>query len=120
MKIITKEIEKKLPKLYSQDGKNPAEVRVIIKFFDPSGSWTWYVTEGDKTGQRIVQGAFAGQDDYTFFGYVKGFEGELGYFTLGQLSMAKEGCKGLRYLPIERDLNFGFEHSLNEVMEKDL
>lgn len=114
-KILTKEVKSKLPALYANDGKDAANVPVVVKFFDPTGSWTWYATEGEPTGETIQNGAFAGEEDYKFFGYVKGFEGELGYFTLGQLSIAKVGCKGLQALPIERDIHFG-DKTLAEVM----
>ena len=97
MKLMTKEIEKKLPKLYSQETvKNP---KIIVKFFHPLSSWTWYVTEGERQGE---------DEDFMFFGLVDGFEKELGYFTLKQLEEVK--VKGLG---IERDMYFG-EHYLNE------
>jgi len=96
MKLLTKEIEKKLPKLYSQENeKNP---KIIIKFFHPLSSWTWYVVEGERDPDG----------DILFFGLVDGFEKELGYFTLKQLEEVE--VKGLG---IERDLYFG-EHRLNE------
>jgi Protein of unknown function (DUF2958) len=44
--------------------------------------------------------------DYLFFGLVVGFEKELGYFSLNELKTAKEGLRGLRALPIERDIHF--------------
>ena len=46
MKLLTKELEKKLPSLYEQDGKGD-EAIAYAKFFDPCGSWTWYATEYD-------------------------------------------------------------------------
>lgn len=102
MKLLTKEILKKLPNLLSQDAKKPEEVKVIVKFFDPMGSWTWYATEYD------------GQD--TFFGYVRGMDNELGYFLLSDL----ESIGNSRILGIERDLHFGFNHTLAEVMQRNL
>jgi hypothetical protein len=69
---------------------------VYVKYFDPTGSWTWYALEGEE----------AEEGDFLFFGYVVGFEAELGYFTLGQLKTAKQGITGLQRLPIERDLYF--------------
>ena len=40
MKLLTKEIEKKLPKLYSQEKvENPV---IIVKFFCPWNQWTWF------------------------------------------------------------------------------
>ncbi|MBA7529141.1 hypothetical protein ES705_21333 [subsurface metagenome] len=96
MKLLTKEIEKKIPALYSQEEvKNP---KIVVKFFHPLSSWSWYVTEGEKVGNG----------DWRFFGLVDGFEKELGYFTLKQLEEVK--VKGLG---IERDMYFG-EHWLNE------
>jgi len=108
MKLLTKEIEEKLPKLYSQEDKKPSEVKIVVKFFDPTGSWTWYVTEGEKQENG----------DWLFFGLVDGFDKELGYFTLEQLLTAKEGCRGLQSLPIERDIYFNTETTLKEVMDK--
>jgi hypothetical protein len=111
MKLLTKEIIEKLPKLGAQDSKDPKEVKIIVKFFDPTGSWTWYATEGqpvlDEAGNEI---------DFEFFGYVKGFENELGYFALNELLHAKDGLTGLKAVPIERDLHFGFDHILAEAM----
>ena len=106
MKLLTKEIEKKLPRLYSQDGKDPNDVKVVVKFFDPTGSWTWYATEGERQEDG----------DWRFFGLVDGHEKELGYFTLSELQDAKRGFTGLQALPIERDAHFG-EHTLAEVRE---
>jgi len=108
MKLLTKEIETKLPKLYSQEEKEPKDVKVIVKFFDPTGSWTWYATEGEQQENG----------DWLFFGLVDGFEKELGYFTLSQLLSAKEGVRGLQSLPIERDKWFDTKTTLEEVMNK--
>ena len=88
MKLLTKELIKKFPPLNANDGKDPSEVPIIAKFFDPTGSWTWYATEYD------------GED--MFFGLVNGFEKELGYFSLSEL----QSVKGLLGLGIERDLHF--------------
>ena len=95
MKLMTKEIEKKLPPLYhfETSGKEPV---ATVKFFDPTGSWTWYVTEGQKQDDG----------DWLFWGAVDGFEFEYGYFTLNELKHAKDNCKGIYALPIERDLYF--------------
>ena len=94
MKLLTEELKAKIPALYSQE--NEKDPMVICKFFDPVGSWTWFVTEGEENGDG----------DFEFFGLVIGFEAELGYFTLSQLETAKQGITGLKALPIERDLYF--------------
>ena len=86
MKLLTAKIRKKLPPLYSQDGKGGKAI-AHVKFFTPdSNPWTWFATE------------FDGKD--TFFGLVHGFEKELGYFSLKEL----ESVRGPMGLPIERDL----------------
>jgi len=102
MKLLTKEIEQKIPKLNATENKKPEEIEIIAKFFDPCGSWTWYATEGNREG-----------NDFIFFGFVWGFENELGNFSLREL----EEVKGPLGLGIERDLHFG-KHMLSEAMEK--
>jgi hypothetical protein len=44
MKLLTKEIKAKIPALYTQE--NEKDPIVICNFFDPTGSWTWYVLDG--------------------------------------------------------------------------
>jgi hypothetical protein len=101
MKLLTEELRKQLPPLGVTEDKKPEQIMVVVKFFDPTGSWTWYATE------------FDGKD--TFFGYVRGFENELGYFSLQELKSVK--CPF--GLGIERDLHFG-KHTLAEVMKERL
>ena len=84
MKLLTHEIRKKLPPLYAQDSKGGKAI-AYAKFFTPSSNWTFYATE------------FDGKD--IFFGFVDGFEKELGYFSLSEL----EKVRGPMGLPIERD-----------------
>ena len=43
MKLITDEIKKTLPPLYSQE-HNP-EPQAVLKFFTPWSNWTWYAIE---------------------------------------------------------------------------
>jgi hypothetical protein len=105
MKLLTKELIAKIPALYSQE--NEKDPTVICKFFDPTGSWTWYAMEGEETEYG----------DFLFFGLVFGFEMELGYFTLSQLKTAKQGLSGICALPVERDLYFT-PCSLSEVKKK--
>ena len=104
MKLLTKEIRDKLPKLYANDNKKPEDVKIIVKFFSPVGSWTWYATEGEKQENG----------DYLFFGFVAGDFPDLGYFSLKEL----ESVKLPFGLGIERDLHYGYNHTLAEVMEK--
>ena len=87
MKLTTKDIRQKLPRLYEQDSKG-GEAVVYVKFFTPDSSWTFWATE------------FDGED--TFFGLVDGHERELGYFSLSEL----QKVRGPMGLPIERDLHW--------------
>lgn len=87
MKLITREIQNTLPKLYEQDSKGLNAI-AYVKFFTPDSSWTWYATE------------FDGKD--IFFGLVDGLCKELGYFSMSEL----RSIKGPLGLKIERDLYF--------------
>ena len=86
--LLPPELKRQIPKLYSQD--SAADPIVYAKFSFPAGGWLWFVTEGQTTGR-----------DFTFFGYVIGFESEWGYFTLRELE--EVNIKGL---VIERDESF--------------
>ena len=101
MKLLTKAMRRTMPALYSQQAVE--DPMVPFKFFDPVGSWTWYVIEGRPTPNPDECPGWP-EEDYLFFGLVDGQEAELGYFTLNQLLTCKEGATGLRALPIERDL----------------
>lgn len=94
MQLLTEEIKSVLPELYAQE--NEKDPMVYVKYYDPTSSWTWYATEGEETDNG----------DFLFFGYVIGFDAELGYFTLSQLESAKSSLTGFLALPIERDLYF--------------
>lgn len=87
VKMLTKEIRKRLPELHSQDGKGD-EAIAYVKYFCPWNQWTWFGTEFD--GKQ------------TFFGLVIGNETELGYFNLQEM----ENVRGPLGLKIERDLYF--------------
>ena len=87
MELLTEEIRKQLPPLYSQD-KLGGKAVAYVKFFTPDSSWTWWAIE------------FDGQD--TFFGLVEGHVKELGYFNLSELQKAR----GPLGLPVERDLHW--------------
>jgi hypothetical protein len=96
MKLLPPEIREILPPLYSQDGKGGKAV-AYVKYFTPSSSWTWLVTEGEPVLDESQK-----EVDYKFFGLVFGHEREFGYFLLSEL----EEVRGPMGLPIERDLWF--------------
>jgi hypothetical protein len=95
-----------MPPLYSQEQEHEPDPLVVCMFFDPVGAWTWYATEGSPVDEDGYYDTAKEKVDYLFFGLVVGFVKELGYFSLSELQTAKEGMRGLRALPIERDLHF--------------
>ena len=88
MMLITKEISKMAIKQYPL-GSDMSQM-VVGKFFDPTGSWTWYLMNQDPD-----------DPDY-LWGIVKGFEVEMGSFSLSEL----QSVKGIFGLGIERDKYF--------------
>ncbi len=116
MKLLTAEIKKKLPPLYSMDNEKAEDTPIVVKFFAVS-DWTWYVTEGspiDEDG-KVLKDWDKPYADVLMFGLVRGFESELGYFSLNELQSAR----GPMGLGVERDLYFG-NHMLAEAQEKRL
>ena len=102
--LLPDSLKERMPPLYSQE--NERDPMVICKFFDPVGSWTWYAYEGSPVDEDGFYDTDKEKVDYLFFGYVVGFVPEPGYFSLNQLQNAKRGMRGLRALPIERDVWF--------------
>jgi len=104
MKLLTEELRKKLPPLYSQDGKGGKAI-AYLKFFTPDSGFTWWITEGspikDENGREV---------DFQFFGLVEGQFKELGYVNLSKL----ESVNGPMGLPIERDL-YWKQKTLEEI-----
>lgn len=89
MKLLTKEIKAKAEKQYAF-GNDWEKQKIVAKFFDPCGSWTWYLMNIDPS-----------DGDYCW-GIVKGFEVECGSFSLSEL----QNYRGKFGLGIERDLYF--------------
>lgn len=86
--LIPISILENIPDLYETERSlNPI---CQVKIFTPDAQWTWYIIEISK------------EDKSTCYGYVKGFESELGYFSLKEL----ESIKGALGLGVERDISF--------------
>jgi hypothetical protein len=113
--LLPETLKEKLPTLYSQE--NEEDPTVICKFFDPVGSWTWYAAEGSPVDEDGYYDTDKPKVDFLFFGLVVGNERELGYFSLKELETAKQGLKGMKALPIERDVYFT-PRKLSEVKKK--
>ena len=88
MKLMTKEISEKAQQQYPQG--SDMDQLIVAKFFDPTGSWSWYLMNQDP------------EDPDYLWGIVKGFEVEMGSFSLQEL----QNFKGRLGIGIERDLYF--------------
>lgn len=87
MKLLTHAARRALPGIGATESQGLSTL-ARVKLFTPDSSWTWYVTE------------FDGED--LLFGLVDGFEAELGYFSLSELTQ----LRGPLGLPVERDRFF--------------
>ena len=88
MKLLTSAIRAQARKQYHL-GSDMEKQMIVAKFFDPVGSWTWYLMNIDE------------DLDYCW-GIVNGFEVEIGSFSLNEL----ESIKLPFGLGIERDYYF--------------
>ena len=72
--LMTKEVGDTIPALYANEHiANHDDVLAVAKLFSPYTGWRWFITEWQaETG--------------LCFGLVEGFEVELGYFDLTELS----------------------------------
>tara|TARA_R110002126_G_C10367147_1_gene493101 strand:- start:62 stop:388 length:327 start_codon:yes stop_codon:yes gene_type:complete len=105
MKLLTDEIKAALPPLYTTEGLDASERKIICKFFNPVGAATWYICEGHKQPDG----------DWLMFGLCDlGLgEPEWGYVTLNEL----ESLTLPLGLGIERDIFFSINTPCSEVME---
>jgi len=100
MKLLTKELIEKIPKLYETEEQSEDKKMCIVKLFNPTGAGTWYIIEYDEE-KRIA------------FGLVDlGYYPELGYFSIEEL----ENLKLPFGLKVERDALWK-PQALSKVME---
>jgi len=103
MNLMTKGLEERFKKIGSQaEEKDPI---VVVKFFNPTGTGTWYATEYDP-------------ENKIFFGYVSihgDYCDEWGSFGLKEL----QSFRGVAGLGIERDLHCG-EKRISEFKIKSM
>jgi hypothetical protein len=99
-----KDLQKQFPL-----GADIDKQKVIVKVFDPCGSWTWYIMNQDPNDPNYL------------WGIVKGFEIEQGSISLSELQATRRPVKlggmTIGKIPLERDLHF---HPMNakELWEK--
>jgi len=89
MKLMTKAIEKLAQKQYPL-GSNLKNQKVVAKFFDPCGPFTWYLMNQDPNDTNYL------------WGIVNGYGIEMGSFSLNELISVKNKFG----LGIERDKYF--------------
>ena len=89
MPLLTDELRARLPPMYSQEAE--PEPWIYARFTMPGTGWDWYVMEGE-----------AQEEDFLFFGFVRGQESEFGYFLLSEL----ESVRTPLGTAVERDLTF--------------
>lgn len=109
MKLITKEIKKRLEKypLYSQDGKKEEAISQA-KFFLCVGAWSWFILEADLENNIAYGITINGSG-----------EGEYGYTSLTEL----QGLTTKLGLTVERDTSFSptpLKDINNEYLKKFL
>ena len=88
MKLLTKKITEQAQKQYKK-GDNIDDQVIVAKFFNPMGSWTWYLMNLHE------------DKDYAW-GIVDGFAVEMGSFSIKELQNTKLPLG----MGIERDMYF--------------
>lgn len=102
MKLITKEIESAFERQGYTGDKQPKDIKVIMKLFNPVGVGTWYVYEKE--------------DDDIYWAFVN--LGDPMMAECGTISMSEITSLRLPMgMKIERDMYFG-NHTLQEVIDK--
>lgn len=101
MMLLTKDLRKRLPKLYATEKTLDDDKLAVVKLFHPAGRTTWYAVE------------FDGEDQ--FFGYCVSPLGpdcdEWGYFSLAELSALR-----VHGLGVERDLHWDPTTRMGQVL----
>ena len=115
MKLLTKAIAAKLHKADIANPPASASKDIVVKFFTPWNSATWYIVSG--TPLDSINGEPCEPEnakDWHLFGFCDlgdALNAELGYVLLSQL----QAIRGQFGLTVERDMYYG-QHSLAEVM----
>ncbi len=119
MNLLTKAIKEDLAKAYAESaddgGKSADETPIIVKYFNPVGAATWFISEGGPVGDDGEICEVEDAKDWHLFGWADLGMGpgcaELGYVMLSDL----KAIKGPLGIGIERDLSYD-GHMLSEVI----
>lgn len=103
MKLFTKEILSKLPAIGSTSEMEAENIKVPLKLFGGAAS-SWYITEYDPKTKEA----------YGFVNLGDPMMAEEGYISIAEVEAIKFPPFGLS---VERDMHFGYEHTLKEVID---
>lgn len=92
MKLLTEEIKRRLPGLRDTDNTPAGDKVCHFKLFNPCGSGTWWICEGEEQEDG----------DWLLFGLADGPYPEFGYFSLNEF----KSIRLMGGLGIERDRHF--------------
>jgi len=102
MQLITKEIENKFKSQGDTSSKEMKDIKIICKLFNPCDAGTWYLYEHIE------------DDIYMCFADL----GDPMCAEIGTVSLNEVKSVRLPFgLTIERDMHYGFEHTLKEVYD---
>jgi len=103
MMLLTKKNLKDFEKQGYTGNKKLTEIKIIVKFFNPTGAGTWYCYEYEQ--EEGIFWCFANLGDDTF--------AECGTVAFSEI----QDFKGKWGLGIERDRHFGTDHTLQDVID---
>lgn len=137
MNLLTKEIQQRMPPLYTNENTEGRDQICHVKYF---GHWHWFATEacalcldGDadmevyvplpefkdvitklNTEYETKSHGMVTVRDVIFFGWVQGLENEWGYFSLSELQNVVLPPFGMG---IERDLYIDLPAPMHDIFE---
>ena len=112
--LLDEQSRARLPPLYSGEQTGLGmEAIAQVKFFSPKSGWTWYASEGSLVDADSYFDTDEEKVDFLFFGLVIGYEIEVGYFSLSELTHTR----GLFGLSVERDKDYQ-PKTLRELQEQ--
>ena len=103
MMLLTRQNLKDFERQGYTGDKNPEDIKIIVKFFNPTGAGTWYCYEYEQ--EEGIFWCFANIGNDTF--------AECGTVALSEI----QNFRGRFNLGIERDIHFGIKHTLKDVID---
>lgn len=78
MKLLTKKLERSLPKPFELEGVPRGDLKIYAHFFNPMGEGDWFVLAGEHI-----------ENDFNFYGLQILDEFSIGFFSLRELESLK-------------------------------